>query len=302
MPTSLHQGIIALFRDDPALAFDLLAEVFGVSVPISGRIGERSAALDRFAPCFGDTGELRPDLALSLTHAEHPQGGVGLIIEVQGRAENLKRWRMAVYRALLAERLQLPVALLLVPLSISASRWARGLGQLEVPPHEGLLVLDWQNMPHVAEPGLARRRPSKAILAALLRAVVRDFGHLRTALELALELGDDRRWRYAASILSAAPPPLRERLRNELAMDHRYELTELEYNSIAYHDGREHGREAARREGLVELLLTILELRHIPIDAETRAKIEGCEQIAELERWVARAKQVDALAAVFEPE
>ena len=167
MPSSLHQGVVALFRDDPTLAFALLRDAFGLELPRLREVSDRHGALDRFAPCFGDTAELRPDLAIcgEASEVEDASGGAAVIIEVQRRVDPRKRWRIAVYAALLAELLTRPTAVIVVPLADPVARWARGLGAGELPPRQSVLVLDRQVVPRIVAVERARRRP-----AAHLRA------------------------------------------------------------------------------------------------------------------------------------
>ena len=301
MPSSLHQGVVALLRDDPALAFDLLRRAFELELPALGVIRDRHGALDRFAPCLGDTGELRPDLVIGAEalDAEDPSGGAAVIIEVQRRVDPRKRWRIAVYAALLAERLARPTAVILVPLSDATARWARGLGAHELPPRRWLLVLDRQVMPRVVELSRARARPAEALLSALLHAVADDFEPCRVALQASLELADDRRWRYASTLMSAVPAAARESILGALSMAEREELTELERNSIAYHDGQQVGELAGRLAERAQLLLTVLELRGLALDAPAEARVHACEDLDQLTRWIERAKRVDVAAMIF---
>jgi hypothetical protein len=301
VPQTLHQAVVALFRDDPALAFDLVGSVFGSELPALGEVQDRKGELDRFAPCVGDTGELRPDLVLSsMTRASRRarrsrknRRGVALVLEVQRRIVALKRWRIWVYWALLAEYLQLPTIVLVVALTDAVSRWARTLGELEIPPRDCLLVLDRQNMPRITDIDQARQRPGMAVLSALLHAD--DFEVLGVAFAVALELPDDRRWRYASALLGVAPKLDRAKLLGELKMEERYQLTKVERNSIAFHDGKQEGKREGKRSGLVKLVLTILELREIPVDRRSKARIRACKDLEKLDRWATRAKVVGSI-------
>ena len=324
VPTSLHQGAVGLFRDDPALVFDLLRSPFGVELPPLTSICDRHGTLDRFAPCFGDTGELRPDLVVTgeASDPEAPPAAIAAIVEVQRRVDPRKRWRISVYWALVAELLRRPTAVLLVALTEAVSRWARSLAAAPLS-LGGLFVLDRHSIPRVTDLGRARQRPALALLSALVHATHRDLAVLRTALTATLELADARRWRYACALLSAVDDQARDLLLGALAMDEREQLTELELNSIAYHDGlrageregrlageregrlagEREGRLAGEREGRrlerVELLLTVLELRGLEIDAAREAELRACRDLEQLARWTERAKQVDDAAAVF---
>jgi hypothetical protein len=310
VPQTLHQAVVAVFRDDPALGFDLARLVFGIELPELGEVHDRKSELDRFAPCVGDTGELRPDLALSAMacaarrdrkprhgkprHGKKARRGVAMLLEVQRRVVQLKRWRIWVYWALLAEYLQLSTIVMVVALTDAVSRWAHSLGELEHPPREGLLVLDRQNMPRITDIDQARQRPGMAVLSALLHTG--DLDVLRVGFAVARELPDERRWRYASALYGVAPESERAKFLGEMNMEERYQLTKAERNSIAYHDGKRAGERKGERKGelkgLVKLVLTILELREIPITRATKARIRACKDLEQLERWAARAKRV----------
>jgi hypothetical protein len=317
VPQTLHQAVVAVFRDDPALAFDLARSVFGTKLPELGEVHDRKSELDRFAPCVGDTGELRPDLALSAMVRTHRRDrkprkarrGVAMLLEVQRRVVQLKRWRIWVYWALLAEYLQLSTIVMVVALTDAVSRWAHSLGELEHPPRDGLLVLDRQNMPRITDLDRARQRPGMAVLSALLHTG--DLEVLRVGFAVTRELPDERRWRYASALFGVAPESERAKLLGEMNMEERYQLTKAERNSIAYHDGRREGERKGERKGkregkregelegelkgLVKLVLTILELREIPVSRATKARIRACKDLEQLERWAARAKRVGSI-------
>jgi hypothetical protein len=235
-----------------------------------------------------------------------PLRAVGMVLEVQRKIARLKRWRIWVYWALFAEHIQASTIVMIVPLTDAVSRWARSLGESELPPRDGLLVLDRQNMPRVIDIHQARQRPGMAVLSALLHAA--DAEVLRVGFTVALELPDERRWRYASALLGVAPESERIKLLGEIKVEERYQLTKAERNSIAFHDGLEEGkregqREGKRegkREGLVKLVLTILELREIRVDRRTKARIRACKDLSQLERWATRAKHADSIDELLE--
>ena len=180
-----------------------------------------------------------------------------------------------------------------------------------MPAREALLVLSRQNMPRVIDGGEARRRPSKALLSALLHARADDIEVLSTALDAALKQQDDRRWRYSSAILSAVSKQRKQQLKRGLTMEQRYVLTDLERNSIAFHDGKLEGRREGRREGklagqregkregkregLIRLVLTILELRGLKVPAAGKRRIRACTDLDTLERWATLAKHVGSV-------
>lgn len=297
MPTTHHQGLVWIFRDDPRLVFDLLRSLFAIELPALVNLRDRKGELDRFNPCFGDSGELRPDLALSADPAEGPaHEGIAVVVEVQGLIKRIKRFRLWTYWALLAELLERSTAVLMIPLEDSVSRWARGLGALEYPPREALLVLDRQNMPRIASIDEARRRPSMALLSAMIHGPNGDLEVFSVGLRVALEFTDARRWRYASCLLSVLPDEQRQIFIGALTMNERHQLSQAERRSVAFHDGRREGK----LEGKLEALLTILELRKLPLSAADRRRLEACEDSERLDRWILDAMQARDLRELFE--
>jgi Uma2 family endonuclease len=64
--------------------------------------------------------------------------------------------------------------------------------------------------------------------------------------------------------------------------------------------GRAEGEAAGEARGRAEALLAVLEARALPVTAAERARITGCTNLAELERWVRRAVTARATAELFE--
>lgn len=109
-------------------------------------------------------------------------------------------------------------------------------------------------------------------------------------------------------ILDYASKTMNDRLSAELR--NRYperELSQWEKEGAGYQkglkeghqQGLEKGHQQGRAEGLRAALLDILEVRGITLDRKSRRRIETCTDLAKLERWRERAKQVDSLAALF---
>lgn len=312
MPSTIHQGLSWAFADDPPLAFELMRDLFDVPVPALESITDRRTELDRYAPCFGDTNELRPDVALSADLAKPSRtgkfaGGMGLVIEVLRKPKQAKRWRMRVYQALMAERLRRATGVMLVTVDDRVAKWARGLDALEIRPRDSLMVLDRQNMPRITDLDFARQQPSKALLSALLHSTTDDFQVLQPAFAASRELPDDRRWRYGSAILAAVNKEREAQLLASVTMDERYELTRMERNSIAWHDGHDEGllegKQAGllegKREALIATLLTLLELRSLAVDAASEQRIRSCTDPELLQRWIARAVQASAVSELF---
>jgi predicted nucleotidyltransferase/HEPN domain-containing protein len=62
------------------------------------------------------------------------------------------------------------------------------------------------------------------------------------------------------------------------------------------------GKQAGITEGQIRALWSILAARGIPVDPETRAKIEGCREPEVVSRWIARAMTAASAADLFAPD
>ncbi len=315
VPGVLHQGILALFEDDPWLGLDLS----GVERPFAGKPIDRANTLDRDGRRPWQIDPDFPDLVLVFRDPKDPERGIVLSIEAQRKNEPEKLWTVAGYVGLLAAKHKLPVRAVLVSFSRAFSRlarsWAHGTMKIEA------LVLDADNVPTMT-PKQARARPTAAVLAAALHGARGDVEMARIGIAAIQHLPKERRRRHAATILAALPPRKRATLMEELPMERRDELWEIEKRSGTYHvgrlagreeglakgrrEGRKEGRVEGRKEGRVEgqhkLILAILDVRGIAIDRASRARIRAEKDLSVLARWAAGARKVKQVSELFEPE
>ena len=66
--------------------------------------------------------------------------------------------------------------------------------------------------------------------------------------------------------------------------------------------GKEAGLSEGEQKGQRQALFTILAARGLPLDADTRARIEACTDPATLNRWIGRAATVSVESQLFAPE
>lgn len=50
---------------------------------------------------------------------------------------------------------------------------------------------------------------------------------------------------------------------------------------------------------LVDLILTVLEVRGIAVDGDTEARVRSCESLATLQHWARRAREVAQARELF---
>jgi hypothetical protein len=271
MPSVLHEALILLFRNRPALAAELLRDVLHVDLPAfkEARIG--SADLTETQPA-----EYHADLVIELVD-DGPVGGV--VLEVQRSPDEDKRLSWPSYAAILRARLKREVCLLVVTPEESVARWASrpialGGGNWFTP-----LVLGPSAIPRVTDETTASRDPELAVLSAMAHGRDEDTTQAASiasaALRACVALDPDRSRLYCDLILAS----LGEATRRELqTMDPaKYEFqSEFAKRYIAL--GKEEGR--------AELVKRQLAIRFGALTPEATARVsaasmEQLDRIAE---------------------
>jgi hypothetical protein len=116
MASQLHEALLLLFRNRPALAPELLREALHVPLPPFSEVRIESAELTDIQPA-----EYRADLVVLLYQGV---AVLGIVVEVQLRPDEDKRFSWPVYVATLRARIRCPVYLLVVTAEEAVPRWA----------------------------------------------------------------------------------------------------------------------------------------------------------------------------------
>ena len=159
MPSPLHEALVTLFRDHPALAPELLAHILRAEVPEYTEVQIDSADLTEIRPT-----EYRADAVVRLRRDDSV---FGIVIEVQLSKDEDKGFVWPVYIATLRNRIRCPVCLLVVAPDAKVANWARQPivlgGNSRVVPW----VLHGANIPEVVDLEQANAHPELAVLSAL---------------------------------------------------------------------------------------------------------------------------------------
>ena len=130
MPSQLHEALLQLFRNRPALAPELVRDALRQELPNYTELRIDSADLSEVQPT-----EYRADLVVLLLD------GVpvfGIVVEVQLSTDERKQYVWPVYVTNLRARLKCPVGLLVITADDNCARWAArrieiGVGSYIVP-------------------------------------------------------------------------------------------------------------------------------------------------------------------------
>lgn len=278
MPSQLHEMLLLLFRNRPALAPELLREVLGLELPAYSEVRLESADLTDVVPV-----EYRADLVVLLVDGNPV---LGIVIEVQLQPDPRKRFSWPVYVAGLRARLQCPCCLLVMTASTKTAQWAQE--PLSIGPGCQLqpLVVGPEGVPIVTDPVRARQDPEIAVLSVMAHG----HGDVETAAKIAFtaaigtsELDEDTRVLYLDLIESA----LSEAARKAFEM-----IPEgYQFQGPSFKKGK--------LEGQAVGVLEVLDARGIPVDSATRERVQACQDPEQLRQWLRRAAVVSSAEELF---
>ncbi|MDO3647181.1 hypothetical protein [Nocardia mangyaensis] len=272
MPSYLHEALLDLFRNELSLAFSLLVDEFGI--PANDLVHTRAEPCD-----FTDIGpkEFRGDLALS-THDARDRPVLGVCVEVQLDAKDVRRWKWPVYLTTLRARLCCPVVLLVVTPSRKVAKWAEQPIELDtfgsvIQPQ----VLGPDRFPLVTDSGEARRCPERAVLSAMAHGAGPHMDEVLAAFLSGLmkDLVDE-------ALTTAASRRLEELM--ERTPEYRGRIA-TKYMA----KGREEGRAEGRAETAARAVLTVLTARGLELSAAQRAQLAECTDQVQLDEWLKQA-------------
>jgi hypothetical protein len=302
VPGVLHQGILSLLKDDPWLPFDLL----GTERPVDGTPIDRRTELDHDGKRPGQIDPRFPDLVMVYRDPLDPRRGIVICFEAQKKNDRSKYARTVLYQALLLDEHGLPIWVVFVSFSrafsVSARSWSTRRPPVDV------TLLDVDSVPCMTLEQ-ARLRPTAAVLAGALHGFRGNIDAARIAIAVIRDLPKRQRDSYTRTLLAALPEPHRTTLTQELPVEQRDELWEIERRSGTYQlglrtgreQGLERGREQGRRATLVELILAMLDVRGIPVDSASKARIKKAT-LPTLERWSSASREVARVSELFDLE
>lgn len=259
MPSQLHEALLFLFRDRPALAPELLRDALQVELPpfTEARLGSADFTKIKVA-------EYRADLVVLLRDGRPVYG---IVIEAQLARKRRKKFVWPLYAASLRARLERPVSLLVLTADDAVARWAArpidlGGGNIFRP-----LVLGPSGVPEIVDEARARADPELAAFSAIAHGRDRDVSkaaRIALAAHLAtLVLDGDRGRMYFDVVLDSLSEAVRKELRamDPAKYEYRSEFAKR-YIGIGRAEGEMHGRAAllqrqlARRFGPLPTAVT----------------------------------------------
>ncbi len=287
MPSELHEVIVSFFTERPELAPLLLERSLGVALPRYSKVKVESATLTDIKPA-----EYRADVVILLRYGKPV---LGIVVEVQLRSQQRKRFTWPAYVTGLRARFQCPACLLVVVPNQRTARWAAepidtGPGGLFTP-----FVIGPQGIPVVTEPSLAMRYPELAVMSVMAHGK----GDAKIALTVAqfaaaaaLHLDPDKQALYLDIIENA----LGEAARKAFQMLPQH----YQFKGPSYREGRADGEADGEAKGKADSVLLVLETRGIAVTDQQSERISKCDDLKQLDIWLRKAMTVTDVEALFE--
>jgi len=284
MPSTWHEGVIALVRENPAFIADLVRGVLHVEVPPFTEARLAEASFNELIPA-----EYHADAVVLLSTDGRPS--FGAILEVQLQADEQKRFTWPIYAVTARGRHQCPFILVAVTPDSSTARWAAKTIDLGGGRPWAPFVVGPEGVPRITDAEEARKAPELAVLSVMTHGK----GDAQTAVELALaatdaiaHVPDEQRMLYLALIHSALGDAARK----------AFEMNAQAGKLISrWHTGSFEKGEAL---GVAKSIIAFLEARGLSVSNAQRERILGCTDLAQLDGWLRRAATVIDSAALFE--
>lgn len=292
MPSLLHDTLNLMFRNRPELAVEMLRDHLGVDVPGGLPVQLASNELnDR------PSKDLYPDTVITIGPRHDPRHAV--IVEIQQKQDAAKRDQLPRYAAALWLQVNRPVTVLMICPDAGTAAWATTPIDTGLPGYSlRCEVIGPEQIPPVTDPAEAAAHPELAALSVMTHGedapVVEAF---MSALQRLPDEHAPQYYEYAYRLASLAARHVMEKLMES--------ATWPVYSPFArehYGKGVQVGRTEGRAEGRAEDVLTVLQVRGVPVSDAERDRIVTCTDLNRLDGWLRRAVTVTSTADLFDDE
>ena len=282
MPSINHDGPIELIRQHPELAVELAQTVPGVPLPEKVSVTLGSADASNVIP-----DEFRADIVVTLFDAETGELARIVIIEPQGRDQKTKQFSWPSYVTNLRSANKCPDTLLLV-ICWDETEAVKCRKPIHTG-HPGFTLAPVVLSPG-SFPGFSEHTPWLTILAGTIGAVSldTDLGRrqvLDAITDTHASTADIRS--LSAIILGVASDAARQELEATMRT--------TPYRTDFFDRVEAEGAARAKRE----VLLKIIESRHIQPSEEQRELVGSCTDLGRLDTWLDRALTASSAAEIF---
>lgn len=266
-PSAFHEILVDLIRECPALVLDLLRPLLGRAMP-AGTAVLGDASFTQIAPA-----EFAADLVVIVGEPV----ALGVVVEVQLRRDEDKRYSWPLYAAALRARRRCQTAVLVLAPNPAVASWAAE--PIWLGPENNLfrpLVVGPGGIPWVTSAEAARAAPELTVLSAIAHGdEPAGDAVLDAMLAGLLALSDDRARLYYDLVVSQVGDAARRAL--EVAMTQRKYEYQSDFARKYYGEGLTAGQTQGRVEGAKLIVLRMLARRFGMPGEDLRTRIESLD-------------------------
>lgn len=292
MPSHLHEALLLLFRNRPALAPELIRHALHAALPEYREARIESADLTDIQPA-----EYRADLVVMLLQEKSV---FGIVVEVQLGHDEDKLYVWPAYTANLRARIRCPVCLLVITPDEGVARWARKSIELGGDNRWTPWVVGPSGVPEITDETHAREDPELAVLSAMAHGQDADTAKAAqiawNAQLASLGLDADRQTLYFDLTMHSLSEAARRALQ---AMDPAKYEYQSEFARRYFSQGKAEGKAEGKVEGRADIVLKLLALRFgaLPAAVEARIRGGGAEELDGIAARVLIARTLDEALA-----
>ncbi len=283
MVSALHESIVALFRERPEFAADLLA-LLQRPVPDHSSVEVSDADFTQLRPA-----EFRADLVLTFKDDDRPVFGVVLEVQLNKKEDKIYSW--PVYGTTLRARLRCRTIVLVVTVSPDVAEWALQPIPLGGESVYHVAVVGPATIPQVTSAHDAAEDVELAVLSCVAHArneAVAPHVALAACGPLS-SLPDERAKLYWDLIRASLSEASRIALEDLMAAGNYQYQSDFAKKYVAEGEAK----------GKAEGILDILQARGLAVSAEQRSTIVGTTDLATLQKWLKRAVTCAAADDIF---
>lgn len=292
-----HAALVDLFRNHPELAVRLVLR--------SGRI----TLADGWTATIADPVQRAPHLAADALVLVRDAKGctrLAILVEIQRGVDADKEFRWPLYGYAERDRQRCDCCVLVISLRPGVDAWARRL-RLGGPDDPVQLILcGAAEVPRISELTAARASPALAVLSAAIHGRSIDGLPIIRAAAAALQrLPPTQRVRYSSLVFhDPNKSGIREILEDIMQEQQHQDDREYAAGWKAFcreleEVGEARGEARGEMRSRAEVLLRLLAQRGLAVDAEARARVLACREVAQLDAWLDRVLVVRSAAELF---
>jgi hypothetical protein len=273
-----HEILVELFRDNAALAAELLRACAGIAVD-HARVQRGSIDLSQVAPA-----RYHAD-AVAVLHDDHDRPVTGVIVEVQRHIDRDKLLSWPVYLTTLRAQLACATVLLVIAPAPDVAAWARRTIELGHPGFQLTpIVIGFDDVSRIRDHSAASHLPELAMLSVLAHP---ELEIAEAAIGAIAPLPADRAQLYLDVIMNALPPEVRRVLEARMIKGYEYRSDfARRYYGQGRDRGRQEGLQVGRQAGLQAAVVALARCRLDELPEDVVAAIEALSEPRDLTELV----------------